>query len=127
MWRSATAICTRWSLRIPPDDGGTRRSLSGRGKEFLAYRTAAWNWYAITQFILGIRPGYDGIEVNPCIPKGWKGFEVDRKYRGADYHIEVKNPDGVSKGVRKVLLNGKELEGNTVPVQPAEAAIMSRS
>lgn len=98
---------------------GRDAAKPGEGKNSWLTGTAAWNWYAITQYILGIRPGYDGLEMNPCIPKGWKGYEVDRKYRGADYHIEVSNPDGVSKGVVKVILNGKELDSNVVPTQPA--------
>ncbi len=100
---------------------GRDAARPGEGKNSWLTGTAAWNWYAITQFILGIRPGYDGLEINPCIPKGWKGFEVNRKYRGADYHIEVSNPNGVSTGVAKVILNGTELNGNIIPVQPTSS------
>jgi len=80
--------------------------------------TAAWNYYAITQFILGIKPAYNGLEVNPCIPADWKGFSVSRKFRGATYKIEVKN-SGVMKGVKKLTVNGIALEGNIIPMQAA--------
>src|SRR5690606_4481766 len=78
--------------------------------------TAAWNFYAITQYILGIQPQYNGLKVDPCIPKSWDGFEVNRKFRGADYKIKISNPSHVSKGIKKVVINGKEIKGNILPV-----------
>lgn len=98
---------------------GRDAARPGEGKNSWLTGTAAWNWYAITQFILGIRPGYDGLQINPCIPKDWNGFEVKRKYRDAHYQISVKNPGHVSTGVKSVTLNGKVLDGNVIPVQPA--------
>ena len=80
--------------------------------------TAAWNYYAITQFILGIKPAYDGLVIDPCIPADWKGFSVKRKFRGAEYHITVKNPDGVCKGVKSITVDGQAIEGNLVYQQP---------
>jgi cellobiose phosphorylase len=58
------------------------------------------------------------LEVDPCIPADWKGFSVSRKFRGATYKIEVKNT-GVMKGVKKLVVNGKEVAGNIIPMQPA--------
>jgi branched-chain amino acid transport system ATP-binding protein len=63
--------------------------------------------------MLGIRPAYDGLIVDPCIPKEWPGFEVERSWRGARYRIAVKNPARVEKGVKSVLLNGKAITGMT--------------
>ena len=80
--------------------------------------TAAWNYYAITQFILGIKPDYNGLEINPCIPSDWKGFEVTRKFRDATYLIDIKNT-GVNRGVKSIIVNGKALSGNIIPLQPA--------
>lgn len=97
---------------------GRDAAVPGEGKNSWLTGTAAWNWYAITQFILGIRPGYDGLQINPCIPKDWDGYEVDRKYRDAHYHIVVKNPGHVSKGVAQIKINGTQLNGNVIPVQP---------
>lgn len=90
----------------------------GEAKNSWLTGTAAWNWYAITQFILGIKPEYDGLVIAPCVPRGWKGYSVNRKFRGAEYRITVSNPCGVSRGVKRLVLNGKELDGNLVPHQP---------
>lgn len=90
----------------------------GEAKNSWLTGTAAWNWYAITQFILGIRPGYDGLEIDPCVSPDRKHYEVTRRFRGAEYHISVDNPDGVCRGVKSLTLNGAPLEGNVVPVQP---------
>lgn len=98
---------------------GKDAAKPGEAKNSWLTGTAAWNWYAITQFILGIKPGYDGLEINPCIPAGWDGFKVKRRFRGADYEIEVKNPSHVNRGVTSILLNGSQVEGNTIPMQPA--------
>ncbi len=98
---------------------GKDAAKPGEAKNSWLTGTAAWNWYAITQFILGIKPGYDGLEINPCIPAEWDGFKVKRRFRGADYEIEVKNPSHVNRGVTSILLNGSPVEGNTIPMQPA--------
>ena len=88
----------------------------GEAKNSWLTGTAAWNFVAISQWILGIKPGFDGLEIDPCIPKDWDGYKVSRWYRGSNYVITVKNPDHVSKGVKKVIVDGKEIEGNTLPV-----------
>lgn len=90
----------------------------GEAKNSWLTGTAAWNYYAITQFILGIKPDYNGLEVNPCIPSDWKGFEVTRKFRDATYLIDIKNT-GVNRGVKSITVNGKALSGNIIPLQPA--------
>lgn len=81
--------------------------------------TAVWTFVALSQYILGVKPTLDGLIVNPCIPKDWPGFEVNRKFRDAQYEIKVKNPSKVNSGVKKITLNGKELSSNVIPVQPA--------
>jgi len=88
----------------------------GEAKNSWLTGTAAWNFYTISQFILGIRPHYDGLLIHPVIPASWKGYKVTRKFRGATYLIEVSNPDGVSSGVKEILLNGSRLQANLVPV-----------
>ena len=98
---------------------GKDAARPGEAKNSWLTGTAAWNWYAVTQFIFGIRPGYGGLLVDPCIPAGWDGFEIKRKFRGADYRVVVKNPSHVSKGVCGILLNGVPVEGPVVPAQPA--------
>jgi cellobiose phosphorylase len=86
----------------------------GEAKNSWLTGTAAWCYVAVTQYILGVRPDYDGLRIDPCIPAGWEGFSVERRFRGAVYHIEVRNPDGVCKGVRRMVVDGSEVEGNLV-------------
>jgi cellobiose phosphorylase len=97
---------------------GKDAARPGEAKNSWLTGTAAWNWYAVTQFILGIRPDYDGLRVDPCIPDSWPGYEVDRTFRGARYHIKVENPARVCRGVRTVTVNGKPVEGNLISLQP---------
>ena len=78
--------------------------------------TSSWMYQTATQYILGIRPQYDSLLIDPCIPKTWSTFSVTRRFRDATYHITVKNPDAVSKGVRKMIVDGKEVSGQTAPV-----------
>ena len=88
----------------------------GEAKNSWLSGTASWNFYAITQYILGIKPDYDGLSINPCIPAKWDGFTMTRKYRGATYNIEVSNPKHISKGVHKIIVNGTTINSNIVPV-----------
>ncbi|MGA9350553.1 MAG: glycosyl transferase, partial [Anaerolineae bacterium] len=78
--------------------------------------TASWAYQAATQYILGVRPTYDGLQINPCLPRKWDGFRVTRKFRNAIYQIEVNNPDHVCKGVKSVKVDDKEVADNVVPV-----------
>jgi cellobiose phosphorylase len=94
---------------------GPDAARPGEAKNSWLTGTAAWNYYAITQFILGIRPGYDGLEIDPCIPAAWEGFTVSRVFRGATYDIEVRNPRHVSKGVGRISVDGQHVDGNIVP------------
>jgi cellobiose phosphorylase len=89
----------------------------GEAKNSWLTGTAAWNFFAVSQHILGIQPGYDGLTVNPCIPRAWDGFVVHRKFRGTEYHIEVSNPNHISKGVKELWIDGEKMAGNTIPVQ----------
>ncbi|TCW60444.1 glycosyl hydrolase family 65 protein [Treponema sp. J25] len=89
-----------------PRPGNTRVSwLTG---------AAAWTYYSLTQYILGIRPEYEGLRIDPCIPSHWKGFTVERRFRGKNLTIRVENPQGVCKGVKEVYLNGTKLQDNLV-------------
>jgi cellobiose phosphorylase len=78
--------------------------------------TASWAYQAGTQYILGVKPTYEGLQINPCIPRTWDGFKVTREVGNAVYQIEVKNPDHVCKGVKSIRVDGKEITGNVVPV-----------
>ena len=76
----------------------------------------------MTSAILGIKPDYDGLRIDPCIPAAWPGFEVPRRFRGSTYHITVENPDGRSKGLRSLSVDGESVEGNRISPIPAGAA-----
>jgi cellobiose phosphorylase len=89
----------------------------GEAKNSWLTGTAAWNFFAISQHILGIQPGYNGLVINPCIPKDWDEFTVQRKFRGTEYQIKVTNPNHVSKGVKELWVDGKKFFTNTIPVQ----------
>ncbi len=88
----------------------------GEGKNSWLTGTAAWNFVAASQYILGIRPDYKGLIVDPCIPKKWEKFTVRRTFRGAIYNIKVLNPNKVYKGVKELIIDGKKKSGNIVPV-----------
>jgi len=91
----------------------------GEAKNSWLTGTAAWNFYTISQYILGIRPHYKGLVVDPCIPADWKGFKVKRKFRGTQYHIEVINKGGSSSSSKKIWVNGELINGNVIPIQNA--------
>src|SRR5208337_5534463 len=81
----------------------------GEAKNSWLTGTAAWTYFTITQWIFGIRTDYDGLLIDPCIPSSWKGFKVSRVFRGDTFDIEVRNPGGVMKGVRRVVMDGVEV------------------
>ena len=89
----------------------------GRARHPFMTGSSGWAYYAATQYILGIQPGFDGLRIDPCIPAGWKEFTVTRKWRGSKYIIHVSNPSGVQKGVRQILADGKETD--VLPILPA--------
>ena len=83
-------------------DIGRTGNNFGQGKNSWLTGTAAWNMVAISQYILGVQPDFDGLKVDPSIPHEWDGFTATRQFRGAKYNITVKNPNHVCKGVAKV-------------------------
>ncbi|CAM4202625.1 GH36-type glycosyl hydrolase domain-containing protein [Treponema peruense] len=77
---------------------------------------ATWNYYSITQYMLGIRPQYDGLLVDPCIKHDWDSFSVERRWRNMNISIEVKNPSRVCRGIESLEVDGKKLDSVLVPV-----------
>lgn len=98
---------------------GKDAAQPGEAKNSWLTGTAAWNYFTITQYILGIRPEYNGLLIDPCIPSDWKKFNVSRKFRGAVYEIEITNPDGKMKGVKEIEIDGKVVGGNIIPLMPS--------
>ncbi len=87
----------------------------GEAKNSWLTGTAAWNFVAVSQYILGISADWDGLKIDPSIPHEWNGFTATRKFRDAVYDITVKNPDHISKGIKSVTVDGNAVEGNIVP------------
>lgn len=87
----------------------------GQAKNSWLTGTAAWNFVAVSQYILGIIPDYEGLKIDPSIPEEWDGFKASRLYRGARYNITVKNPDHVCKGVKSMVCDGVRVTGNILP------------
>ncbi len=96
---------------------GKDHAAFGRARHPWLTGSAGWSYTAATKWILGIRPEYNGLVVDPCIPSEWKEFTVIRRWRGATFNITVKNPNGVENGVVEILVDGKNVHGS-IPVQP---------
>ncbi|MBP3506756.1 MAG: glycosyl transferase [Lachnospiraceae bacterium] len=88
----------------------------GEAKNSWLTGTAAWNFVAVSQYMLGIIPDYNGLKIDPSIPSAWDGFKATRQFRNATYNITVSNPSHVSKGVKSVTVDGNAIEGNVLPV-----------
>ena len=102
---------------------GKDHTQFGRARHPWLTGSAGWFYTAVTRYILGFRPGYDGFIVDPCIPAKWKEFSLTRKFRGATYQIEVKNPSEVQKGVKEVILNGKP---TAFPIKPQKKGTVNK-
>jgi len=83
--------------------------------------TASWTYIAVTQYLLGIKPAAKGLQINPCIPAAWDGFEVRRQYRGEWLTIRVDNTQHVNGGVKSITLNGETISGNIIPADRLKA------
>jgi N,N'-diacetylchitobiose phosphorylase len=94
---------------------GRDHTAYGRARHPWLTGSGGWNYTAATRWILGIRLSFEGLIVDPCIPSGWREFEVVRQWRGATFRIAVRNPDGVEKGVRSVSLDGQAVVGAIPP------------
>ena len=77
--------------------------------------TAAWMYRVCVDFLLGVRATYKGLLIDPVIPSHWKVFKVERVFRGTKYIIQVKNPQGVEKGVKEILVDRAKIESNVLP------------
>jgi cellobiose phosphorylase len=95
---------------------GRDAPTAGEGKNSWLTGTAAWSFVAISQYILGVHPSFDGLIIDPCIPSSWKEFTVFRRFRNALYRITVKNSKGVQKGVHSLMVDGKNIDGVKVPL-----------
>ena len=95
---------------------GRDAATHGEAKNSWLTGTAAWNYVAITQFILGVQPTLSGLRIAPVIPCDWKEFTVWREFRGSRYEIRVNNPRSLSCGVHSLIVDGQKMDGNIIPV-----------
>ena len=115
-------MVTRTATSVPAGASGSTlpaMALPSTVTTFTPCWTAAWTFFNISQYILGIQPTLDGLKVDPCIPHTLSGFTVTRRYRGAVYHITVDNTAGVQHGIKAVTVDGKTISGNVLPLATA--------
>ena len=127
-WDHYTKICPAWITdqqlhKVEPYVycqmvAGKDAAKPGEGKNSWLTGTAAWNWLTITQYILGIKPTYDGLEIDPCIPSSLKEYKVRRVLRGSTFDITVRNPQGKQSGITNLVFDGSPVEGNVIPAIP---------
>ena len=103
---------------------GKEAAKPGEGKNSWLTGTAAWNWLTITQYILGIRPTFDGLEIDPCIPSTLKEYSVHRQLRNAAFDITVKNPNGKESGITRIVLDGFPIESNIIKATPGHHTVI---
>ena len=102
---------------------GRDARFHGQGKNSWLTGTAAWTFVNISQYILGIQPDYDGLKIDPCVPEGFGDFTISRKFRGVTYDITIQNPDGVQKGIAKLIVDGREIDGNVIPFETGKETV----
>ena len=95
---------------------GRDAPVRGEAKNSWLTGTAAWNFVAISQWILGIRAEHDGLRIDPVLPADWEGFTATRRFRGATYAIAVHKPKGVTGRVNRLIIDGREIEGSLLPL-----------
>ena len=93
----------------------------GQAKNSWLTGTAAWTFYTISQGILGVKPDYDGLRVDPCLPKELTDLKLVRKFRGSTYNIHIVNKAGDEKGKLTLTVDGKALDGSVIPADAAPA------
>ena len=97
---------------------GADAARFGEAKNSWLTGTAAWTFVNLSQALLGIQPEYEGLTVNPCLPKNFGDLKIKRRYRDAEYYIDIRKPDGVEKGVAWMEVDGEKIAGNQIPLIP---------
>lgn len=96
---------------------GRDHTAFGRARHPFMTGSGGWSYFAATRYMLGVRPQFDYLLIDPCVPADWSKFVVDREWRGVKYHITIENPDGVMKGVKEIRVDDAVVE--KIPVYPA--------
>lgn len=89
---------------------GKAHTAFGRARHPFMTGTGGWAYFSATRYMLGIRPQFDELVIDPCIPGEWDGFKVQRKWRGSTYKIEVENPNHVMKGIKGIYVDGIKVD-----------------
>jgi cellobiose phosphorylase len=103
---------------------GRDAATFGEAKNSWLTGTASWCFVAVSQWILGIYPEYDGLRIDPCLPKHLKEYTVRRKFRSTEYVIHVLNPDNAQKGVKSIKADGMTIKGNVVPISEKDKVLL---
>ena len=133
-WEHYTKICPAWIQdqqlhKVEPYVycqmvAGKDAARPGEGKNSWLTGTAAWNWLTITQHILGIRPTYDGLEIDPCIPSTMKEYTIHRQLRDTTFDITVQNPNGRQRGVTSITVDGQPIQSNLIQATPGHHQVV---
>jgi cellobiose phosphorylase len=102
---------------------GRDAATPGEAKNSWLTGTAAWTFLTVSQGLLGVKPDFDGLRIDPCIPKGWKEFKVTRNYRGVEYQVHVSNTKGICQGVKSLKVDGQKVVGNLIPIIPGKKMV----
>lgn len=102
---------------------GRDAKYHGEAKNSWLTGTAAWTFANISQYILGVYPTHKGLQINPCVPTGFGDFKLTRRFRDVIYHITVKNPHNVQKGVASMTVDGVETNGCVIPYESGKTDV----
>jgi cellobiose phosphorylase len=98
---------------VADDDPEGRGGEAGQG---WLTASAGWLFIAAIEHIMGVRPSFWGLRIDPCFPAAWKRASIVRPFRGHTFHIEFKNPKGVQKDVRSITVDGRPVKGDIIPL-----------
>ncbi|MBQ5851457.1 MAG: glycosyl transferase [Lachnospiraceae bacterium] len=102
---------------------GRDAKYHGEAKNSWLTGTAAWTFTNISQYILGVYPTHKGLSIDPCVPTGFGDFKLTRRFRDVVYHIEVKNPENVQKGVKSMTVDGVNVDGCIIPFESGKKEV----
>ena len=89
---------------------GVDHDAYGRARHPFMTGSGGWAYFSATRYMLGIRPQFDSMEIDPCIPAQWDGFKLTRVWKGTEYQITVENPDHVMAGIKEVYIDGEAVK-----------------
>ena len=102
---------------------GKDAAKPGEGKNSWLTGTAAWMWLTVSQYLLGVKPTYSGLMVDPCLPSDMSHYTVVRRFGDGVFTIHVKNPKGLQKGNVQLVIDGEPVSGNVIPNMPGEHVV----